>query len=350
MKQSVSTNIDRLSRRDFLKVVGGLGLSAVGMTLLEACGVKPAAPILEDAPLETKTLKLVHTPSLCNAPLYLAEDFLKDEGFTDVQYAEKKSVERNQALASGDADLSIGFAASFATRVDEGDPIVMLAGVNVSCYELFGTDQVRAIGDLKGKTIAVPGMGSSQHIFLASLLAYVGLNPNTDINWVKHTFDEVKQLLAEEKIDAYLGWPPEPQELRAEKIGHMVLNSMMDKPWSQYFCCMLTGNREFVQKNPVATKRALSGILRATDFCARQPERAAKFMVDKGFTENYDYALEFMKPTPFDKWREYDPEDTVRFYTLRLHEVEMIKQSPDDIIAQGTDWSFLNELKTKLKG
>ena len=83
------------------------------------------------------------------------------------------------------------------------------------------------------------------------------------------------QLLAEGKIDAYLGFPPEPQELRAKKIGHVVVNSAVDRPWSQYFCCMLAGNREFVRKHPVATKRALRAILKAADVCALEPERVA---------------------------------------------------------------------------
>jgi len=48
-------------------------------------------------------------------------------------------------------------------------------------------------------------------------------------------------------------------------------------------------------------------------------------------------------------WREYDPEDTVRFYALRLRELGMIKSSPQKIIADGTDWRFLNELKRELK-
>ena len=48
-----------------------------------------------------------------------------------------------------------------------------------------------------------------------------------------------------------------------------------------------------------------------------------------------------MKEIPYGQWREYDPEDTVRFYALRLHEVGMIKSSPQKIIAQGTDWRFL---------
>jgi NitT/TauT family transport system substrate-binding protein len=51
----------------------------------------------------------------------------------------------------------------------------------------------------------------------------------------------------------------------------------------------------------------------------------------------------------YSKWREYDPEDTVRFYALRMNEIGMIKSSPQKIIAQGTDWRFLRELKKELK-
>ena len=69
------------------------------------------------------------------------------------------------------------------------------------------------------------------------------------------------RLLAEGKIDAFLGFPPDPQELRARKTGHVVVDSGVDRPWSQYFCCMVGANREFVQKHPVAAKRALRAIL-----------------------------------------------------------------------------------------
>jgi NitT/TauT family transport system substrate-binding protein len=40
----------------------------------------------------------------------------------------------------------------------------------------------------------------------------------------------------------------------------------------------------------------------------------------------------------------------MRYFALRLHEAGMIKSSPQKIIAQGTDWRFLNELKKELKG
>ena len=75
-----------------------------------------------------------------------------------------------------------------------------------------------------------------------------------------------------------------------------------------------------------------------------------KRIVEKGFTPRYDYALQTMQEIPYNRWREYDPEDTVRFYALRLHEIGLIKSTPQKIIAQGTDWRFLNELKRELKG
>jgi NitT/TauT family transport system substrate-binding protein len=156
-------------------------------------------------------------------------------------------------------------------------------------------------------------------------------------------------LLAEGKIDAYLGFPPNPQEFRARKIGRVVVNSTVDRPWSQYFCCMLVGNRDFVRRNPVATKRALRAIMKSADVCAAAPEKVAKAVVAKGLAKNYDYTLQAIRELPYRRWRELDPEDTVQFYSLRLREVGMIKSTPAKIISQATDWRFWRELSRELK-
>jgi NitT/TauT family transport system substrate-binding protein len=110
----------------------------------------------------------------------------------------------------------------------------------------------------------------------------------------------------------------------------------------------MAANREFVKKYPVATKRALRAILKAADRCADQPERTARYLTDKGYAK-YELALEVLKDVPFRRWRESDPEDTLRFHALRLREAGMIKSDPNQLIAQGTDWRFLNELKRELK-
>jgi NitT/TauT family transport system substrate-binding protein len=125
---------------------------------------------------------------------------------------------------------------------------------------------------------------------------------------------------------------------------------MVDRPWSQYFCCMVAGNREFVRRYPIASKRALRAILKAADICSVEPPRAARLLVDKNYAKRYDYALQALKDIPYNRWREYDPEDTLRFYALRLHEAGIIRSTPQKIIADATDWRFLNELKKELKG
>jgi hypothetical protein len=90
-----------------------------------------------------------------------------------------------------------------------------------------------------------------------SMASYVGLDPVKEIHWVVSSADNPMELFANGKIDAFCGFPPEPQELHARKIGHVIVNTAIDRPWSQYFCCVLAGNRDFVRKHPVATKRVL---------------------------------------------------------------------------------------------
>lgn len=329
------------SRRAFLK-----GVTLAGTAGL--LGLKPQRLAAEPPP-ETTTIRLVQSPVICFSPQFVAEELLTAEGFTDVQYIKAAAGPYN-ALAAGEADVNTGLGGRFIIGVDAGDPIVILAGAHAGCFELFGTERIRSVRDLKGRTVRVPGLGSSHHVFIAAMAAYVGLDPRKDIIFVTPPMDEAMRLLAEGKIDAIMGFPPEPQELRAKKIGRVVVDTGRDRPWSQYFCCMLAGNRTFVQRHPVATKRALRAIMKANQVCALEPDRAARLLVDKGYAKNYDYAFQTVQALPYAKWREFNPEDTVRFHALRLHEAGMIQSSPKEIIAQGTAWRFINELKQELKG
>jgi NitT/TauT family transport system substrate-binding protein len=332
------------SRRKFL---GRLTLAGTAGLL----GLRPG-PVRAALPPETTRIRpVVRRGSVCAVPMQMTEELLHGEGFTEVPYVEKKTnVEGLQALASGEGDIAQNFLGPTLSRIDAGDPLVLLAGVHIGCMELYGTERVHAIRDLKGKTVAVPDLGGSEYVFLASMLAYVGLDPRKDVTWVTHPHVEAARLLAAGKVDAVMAIPPESQALRAKQIGHVVVNTMMDRPWSQYFCCMVTGNREFVRKYPVATKRTLRAIFKAVDLCTREPNLIARFLVDRGYRNDYNLTLQALQEIPYVTWRQYDPEDAVRFYALRLHEVGMIKSSPQKLIAQGTDWRFLNELKKELKG
>lgn len=335
--------ISRLDRRAFL-----LRASATAASGLLGHSRRSAAA--EPQP-ETNKVRFLHAPAICMAPQYLAGELLRREGFAEVEYLALGSRLGPDVLAEDKADFTMWFAPGLVPPLDAGKPIVVLAGIHAGCYELFGNEHVHAIRDLKGRTVAVQWWNSGDHVMLSSMLAYVGLNPQRDVKWIsgQNGFSDAMDLFIEGKADAFVGLAPQPQELRARKIGHVIVDTGQDRPWSLYFCCMLAANRRYVHQHPVATKRVLRAILKAADICAAEPESAARYLADQGYETRYPIGLEVMRSLTYDRWRKANPEDTLRFHALRLHEVGMIKSTPQKIIAQGTDWRFLNELKRELK-
>ena len=341
------THQSPFGRRRFLAGAAGMGLSAAGVGLLAGCQSSDAGPISLNGELETTRLRIIQTPSLCISPQFSAQDLLRAEGFSDLQYVKRPTAtEIGSTLMSGAADMSLHFAASAVLRIDAGDPYVVLAGAHVGCFELFGTNGVRAIRDLRGRTVASPEPDAPSHAFFAALLAHVGLDPRVDVKWAVHPPPMAMHLLAEGQVDAYLGFPPDPQILRSRGVGNVIVNSLTDRPWSQYLCCFVVANREFATRNPVATTRALRGILNGIDQSGRNPEATVRYLVDKGYTSQYEQGLDAIKTLHSGGWRaEYDPTDTLRYYALRLHEAGMVKSTPDQIISRGTDWRYLAEVK-----
>jgi NitT/TauT family transport system substrate-binding protein len=323
------------TRRRFLttlSLTGGAGLLGVPRSF----AAEPA--------LETTTVRFGKLPVICVAPQYMCEELLRAEGFTDIRYVDTTFQTEEEDLGRGKFDFHTTLAIGHVIAIDRGVPITVVTGAHTGCYEMFAHGDIRGLADLKGKRV-----GSVDPRWLAMIAAYVGLDPKRDLNMVDDPAAKPLELFAEGKLDAFLALPPLVQELHARKVGHVILRTAVDPPWSQYFCCMLAANREYAAHYPVATKRVIRAVLKAADLCASEPEVAARLIVEGGFTERYDYALQTLSENPYDKWREYDPEDTIRFYGLRLRDAGFIKSTPQKIIADGTDWRFLNELKRELK-
>jgi NitT/TauT family transport system substrate-binding protein len=329
---------DRWQRREFVGGVGALTLAA-------------AAPALRAAepPPETTRIRLQDAPIACFAPLYVAEALLRAEGFTDVQYVKTPVAQGpGDALASGLIDIAQDDAAAYMMQLNRRAPIVVLGGLHTGCWELFAQRSIHSLRDLKGKTVAAPE-GSSRKAFISAMVSSVGLDPRRDLVWTRHESEESIRLFEQGKLDALLGFVPEPQVLRAKKVGHVLLDTMTDRPWSQYFCCLAASNQDFVRKHPIATKRALRALLKAVDLCVSQPENAARLVSNRGVPAGYDYVLQAVREIGYSKWREYESEDTMRFWSLRLRDLGIIKSDPKTLLARGTDWRFIRDLKKELK-
>ena len=291
----------------------------------------------------------------CAAPLLMARKFLLEEGFTDIQYYPtegKYSVISDNVLA-GRTDLSLNFTAPLAVNVDRGDPLVMIGGANAACFEMYAAEPIRSLTDLRGKRIALYERDPQplDFAFVTSILQYIGLQVGRDVEvfaFPRSTGHSIEAPFRSGVVDAVFANFPFSLTLRDTRAGNLILNSMTDRPWSEYVCCQVFTSRPFLEKNPVATRRALRAILRGVDICAREPERAAQALVDHGWVNFYQYALESTKMISYAAWRTYNSEDTIRFYSLGLGEAGVIKSTPDEIIKRGTDFRFLNELKKEL--
>jgi len=330
------------TRREFVA-----GASAIGAAAL--IGGAPA--LAEEAPPETATVRLVKSPGgTCLAPIFVIDELLRAEGFSDIRYVPATGgFTSPQMMGRNEVDFGMSFAGTPVYHLDAGLAITVVGGVHSGCYELFAHDPIRTISDLKGKRVGIQTLASSAHLYLAIMAKHVGLDPHKDFEWVTSDAGNPMELFAEGKVDAFLGFPPEPQELRGRNVGRVILQTATDRPWSQYLCCMLVANREFVRAYPAATKRVLRAVLKGADFCAADPERAAQILVDTGLTARYDYALQALREIPYTRWRDYDAEDTLRFYALQLREAGMIKSDPNELIAAGTNWQYFEELKHELK-
>jgi NitT/TauT family transport system substrate-binding protein len=315
--------------------VGGLAGARFGV---------PANSFAAESPPEVTTITIEKAPSTCLSPQYMAEDLLRAEGFSEIRYQAIDSAPAS-AVARDQLDWDMDFAPEVITAVDNGAALTAVAATHIGCYQLMAHDHVRSIAGLKGRTVGWSPSYSSSKDLVALMTSLVGLDPDKDIYWVDDRKIDPMALFIDRKIDAFLAVPPQTQELRARGIGHSLVNSATDRPWSNYFCCMLFSRTEFVQKYPAATKRIVRAFLKATDLCFSEPARVARLMVERGFTDRYDFALQTLQELPYAAWRDHDPEDTMRFFALRMNEAGLMKSDPLRIIARHTDWSFLNEVK-----
>ena len=307
------------NRRHFLKT--SFSIAAAG--LAGAAALTGARRTLaEEAPPETTSVRLLYWKDTCLAPTDILDDLLRDEGFADVRYVlgadSDIGTDRRRARRRG---LRPGLAAATILKIDAGVPAVMLAGVHPACFELFARELIRSVVDLKGKTVGVPTRRTrapTMSCSRSSPPASGSIRPRTSIGSLRA---DPKGASHRRQDRCVHGLSALGAGTARRGTGHVILNSAVDRPWSQYFCCMLVGNADFVRRNPIATKRVVRAMMRATDICAAKPDWVARRLVDRGLTPRYNYARQGLEDVFYRGWRDYDAEDAVRFWALREREL-----------------------------
>jgi NitT/TauT family transport system substrate-binding protein len=332
----------RLARRELLRLATAAGAAALG-------GLTPGRAAAEPPP-ETRTLRILQFPSGCQGPVHAAEELLRSEGFSDVRYIPSSSTQDNlRMLDTRAVDVSIQFSAPLIMEIERGAEVVTLGGIHAGCFVLFGRDNVRGVRGPEGQDGVRPRVRQRG----AALRGKQGRLRRREPREGHHLGDAFRG-----RRDADVpgrqggcghGLSADGPGATSPEDRHVVVDSTTDRPWSQYFCCLMVTHRAFPGRHPVAAKRLVRAIVKANAICAQEPERVARLLVERGVVKQYDYALQILKELPYARWRDYDSTDTLRLYALRLHEAGMVKSTPQKIIAQGSDLRFVDELRKELK-
>lgn len=349
-----------VTRRELLRVTLGTGAALAAGNLIAACG--PQGPVVPLAgatlpPPETTTVRFV-SPAACDPSSALAKEFLLEEGFTEIQYVSAPNT-TTEWLTKGVADFSSGYGIMLAANVDAGLPIVALAGIHPGCLELFATPGISTIRDLRGKTVAVNAKDASDQFygFFSILLAYVGVDPRTEVNFIEigPDLNALRDAFLDGRSQAFIAPAAAGPTLRRnpKNPGKLILDTTVEKPWSQYYCCQLVADRNWARRYPIATKRVTRAMLRAADLVTKDRAHAAReyvarFPVGTQGAAQEEIVNEVIRDLSYD-WRDLDPEETLRFSALRLADAKLIKSTPQQIIAQGSDFAYMRQLRNELK-
>ena len=347
-----------VTRREVLRRGMGAAAALTAGPFLASCApAAVSAPTATAAlPTATATLGPPETTSIrlaagaCDSAIFGAERYLREEGFTDVQFTD---VATTTAIAAGNAHIGNAFPQALFGSVESGPKVVSLGGLHPGCNEIWAQPGIASVKDLKGRTITVTSKALTNlpYTWMAMALKQAAVDPK-DVNFVVQADADLLKLYLDGKSDAVYVATTAAAALKANPAnkGKIIFSQVMDEPWKSNNCCFIIASEPWYRANPIAAKRAMRAIYRTADALPADRADAAKLATDKGLfggTPALANVREAANMVPLD-WRSYDLEKAVRFYTPLLTDVGVLKTSTDDLL-KAIDLKIFKELSTELK-
>ena len=217
---------------------------------------------------------------ICDAPLYVAGELLRADGFTDVRFVHIEAGNSDAGMvADGKLDFSQSYAAESLRQIDAGKPLTVLAGVHPGCHELFAREPINSIMDLRGKRVAIPEeTGYANRLILFIMASSVGFDPAKEINWVTAPAVDPIEAFVDGEADAFFGGPVEAQMLR--RADRLSTRRAEDRDRPALVAILLLRDRGQCRLRSRVPDRDQAGGARrsskAADICLAEPKRAAR--------------------------------------------------------------------------
>ncbi len=313
-------------------IIGLIVLVLLGASALLSLYSPTGAVVVEQLP----TMEVGYLPVLVNLPLFVAleEDYFGRYGL-DVEAVEAQSPNHIvEAIVSGNLD-GAGILA---------DPILFFAEAKYPGeMKLFATTDetkenfvasliartdldVKKVSDLKGKKIGVY-TGLVQVLFLKSILAGMGFDPETDVEIIQIAPRLQLQGLESGQYDILSTVEPFPTIAKNKGIGKVIIKNPRVKYIQEPFPSVATPiSTDFIEKHPRAVRAYLLAYRDAIDFIRENPEEAKLALV--GYTPiSEDVAKDVTLPR-FNQFGEED-RDNIQKYADWMFEKGLLKKEID---------------------
>jgi ABC-type nitrate/sulfonate/bicarbonate transport system substrate-binding protein len=185
-------------------------------------------------------------------------------------------------LMSGQADIVIAGAVAVLRGIARGAPVVVVSGhLSKISYALMSAKGLKAVTDLKGKTIGISGIGGMGEFTVVESLRRKGLVKDRDFSILNIEGGPAARMAALKtgKVDAVPFTPG--QRVQAENDGFTVLLDTREI-LTEIPATIVASTRNFVSSNPDKMVRFLRALDRAMIYIRQDKEKAMALGVRHG--------------------------------------------------------------------
>jgi NitT/TauT family transport system substrate-binding protein len=185
-----------------------------------------------------------------------------------------------EAFLGGSLDIAfIGPSPTVtAWQKSNGSALKVIAGAAANGAALVVRKGINSAADLKGKTIATPGLGNTQDVAARYWLKEQGFTTTTQGGGDVHVQpqDNATALTALETGSIDGAWVPEPWATRmVDKAGaHVLVNEPTLWPGGEFVTTNVIVSTQFLTQHPQAVKEFLQGLLATLDSIKKDPKGA----------------------------------------------------------------------------
>jgi NitT/TauT family transport system substrate-binding protein len=229
-------------------------------------------------------------------PAYVAkESGIFDRNFLDVDLQLIASTTGLPALLAGQTQIAhIGGSEALSTTAAGGDVVVVANTGPVWPYQLYAAADIKTPADLRGKKVAIAGVGGTFDIGIRTMLPRLGLVPDTDVTVFStgSTANATAALLSG-GVSATLSSPPDTLKLEAAGFHSLAKMADLNLPTA---ATTIVVTRAYVNSNKAVVQRYVDSIVQAIAKArADRPGTIAalkkylKSEDDKGMQAAYDW-------------------------------------------------------------